>query len=546
MPAPYYDHAGRILDGRYELVERIGAGGFATVYRARDRNVHGRIVAVKVLHPERAGDPGTVQRFVREVKLAVRLTGKHRDRLVQILDQGYCEAEAPRLLYFAMEFVEGPTLQRLLSESTGGVFPWRRAVAIGHEVAQALVALHQHGVVHRDIKPGNCILEEDRVRLLDLGIATLLPDHESSGVVRITHPNMIVGTLRYMSPEQQSGRACDARVDLYALGVMLYEFLTGNAPVFREDRDHPAANRPLVLVPPSQVAPGQGIPPAVDAVVLQALGPRINERFQSASALVAALAATMSSESTDEWARRPRQLPRRERWLFGAAHVLGVWTLCAGTVVAATTLAVGASLAHRESSTGEPASLERDESPPVKQPAEPTGAAGGEVVVAAAVVQPAEVAAAAPTETSTADAPAADDAAPPPGGTDDSGAAPAEVPGGSAAPPSGAGAHAPGDGPADREQPAKPSRVERSALAARFSAQRRRAVAACGPLCGLPSARGLKARVRVQVRADGAVQARAQEPWQSTPLGDCLEGFARSLEFEATEQGGGFTWVVKF
>jgi serine/threonine protein kinase len=240
MAPPFYDHAGRTLDGRYELIARVGAGAFATVYRARDRNVHGRVVAVKVLHPERASDQATVQRFLREVKLAARITGKHRDRLVQILDQGYCEAEAPGLLYFVMEFAFGPTLQGLLRQASGGTFLWPRAVALGHEVAQALVTLHGHGVIHRDIKPSNCILEEDRVRLLDLGIAKLLPDHEGSDVVRLTLPNMVVGTLRYMAPEQQSGHACDARADLYAVGVMLYEFLTGGGPVLpRADRTTP-------------------------------------------------------------------------------------------------------------------------------------------------------------------------------------------------------------------------------------------------------------------------------------------------------------------
>lgn len=542
MAPPFYDHAGRTLDGRYELIARVGAGAFATVYRARDRNVHGRVVAVKVLHPERASDQATVQRFLREVKLAARITGKHRDRLVQILDQGYCEAEAPGLLYFVMEFAFGPTLQGLLRQASGGTFLWPRAVALGHEVAQALVTLHGHGVIHRDIKPSNCILEEDRVRLLDLGIAKLLPDHEGSDVVRLTLPNMVVGTLRYMSPEQQSGHACDARADLYAVGVMLYEFLTGGGPVLRERSDHPAVNKPLGLVPPSVVAPGRDIPPAVDAVVLQALNWRPEERFQTAAALVAALAATMTNESTDEWTRRPRHLPLRQRWLFAAAHGLGVWTLLAGTTVAAVSLAASVSLAHGESFDGSPAALERDESPPatsavarVDEPADAAIAAPPVVIVGAQE----DASSSGPTDSTAT--PSDEAGAPPPAATTD-GAATA----GHATDEADNEARLGGASPTIDGSVARASRLERSALAARFAARRKQAIAACGPQIGLADRRGIKARVRVQVRPDGKVQARAQEPWQGTPVGDCLEGVARAIDFAATDQGGGFTWTLKF
>jgi hypothetical protein len=545
MAPPFYDHAGRTLDGRYELIERVGAGSFATVYRARDRNVHGRAVAVKVLHPERAGDEATVQRFLREVKLAVRSTGKHRDRLVQILDQGYCEAERPGLLYFVMEFVEGPTLHRLLREAPGGVFPWRRAVALGHEVAQALVTLHGHGVIHRDIKPGNCILEEDRVRLLDLGIAKLLPGHDSSGVVRLTLPNMVVGTLRYMAPEQQSGRECDARADLYAVGVMLYEFLTGGAPVLREQKDHPAANKPLVLVPPSVVAPAQNIPPGVDAVVVQALDWRLDGRFQSATDLAAALAATMIHDSTREWIGRPRRvLPARQRRLFAASHALGLWTLVAGTAVTTMTLALGVSLAH-DDGRADAAALERDDSPALHGPAdEPAprrtaeaALADGATAVEAALVDGATAVEAAAER-------AQDGAGEEPGAsTSEPAAAPETSPDDTTG-----GATSERDAGADARssEPAKPSGWGRAALAARFATRRKQALAACGPLSGLTDPRGIKARVRVQVRPDGKVVARVQEPWSGTPLGECLEAAARATEFTATDEGGAFTWALQF
>ncbi len=548
MAPPYYDHAGRTLDGRYELIERVGAGSFATVYRARDRNVHGRAVAVKVLHPERAGDEATVQRFLREVKLAVRSTGKHRDRLVQILDQGYCEADRPGLLYFVMEFVEGPTLHRLLREAPGGVFPWRRAVALGHEVAQALVTLHGHGVVHRDIKPGNCILEEDRVRLLDLGIAKLLPGHDSSGVVRLTLPNMVVGTLRYMAPEQQSGRECDARADLYAVGVMLYEFLTGGAPVLREQKDHPAVNKPLVLVPPSVVAPAQNIPPGVDAVVVQALDWRLDGRFQSATELAAALAATMIHDSTREWIGRPRRvLPARQRRLFAAAHALGVWTLVAGTAVTTLTLALGVSLAH-DDGRADAAALERDDSPALLGPMDdpprtaeaPRPAAGATAVETDLAAGATAVEAAAERAHDGADAASEDPGASTSGGATEPETTSSDEATGGTTSERDAGADARSSGEA------KPSGWDRAALAARFAARRKQALAACGPLCGLTNPRGIKARVRVQVRPDGKVVARVQEPWSGTPLGECLEATARATEFTATDVGGAFTWALQF
>jgi hypothetical protein len=353
--------------------------------------------------------------------------------------------------------------------------------------------------------------------------------------VRLTLPNMVIGTLRYMAPEQQSGHACDARADLYAVGVMLYEFLTGSGPVYREQMDHPAVNKPLELVPPSVVAPGRDIPPAVDAVVVQALRWRAEERFPTAAALVAALAATMTNESTDEWTRRPRHLPVRQRWLFAAAHGLGVWTLLAGTTFAAVSFAALVSLVHGERLEGSAAALEHDDSPyatlalasasPPEAAAEDAVAADGQASASTDV--PTSVAATASDEADAA--PLADGAA----AKHEADAVGSEAPIG-------------GAGPTDGGSVGAASRLERAALAARFAAQRTRAIAKCGPQIGLADRRGIKTRVRVQVRPGGEVQARAQAPWLGTPVGDCLESVARSIDFAATDQGGGFTWTLKF
>jgi hypothetical protein len=295
-------------------------------------------------------------------------------------------------------------------------------------------------------------------------------------------------------------------------------------------------------VPPSVVAPGRDIPPAVDAVVLQALRWRPEERFPTAAALVAALAATMTNESTDEWTRRPRHLPLRQRWLFAAAHGLGVWTLLAGTTVAAVSLAAlgvaGPRRAPRRVARRARARrlAARDvwrwsrawTSPPDAAIAAPP------VVIAGAQEERVDRASRRPSPRRPATRrtrrrwrPTARAA------KHEADAVGSEAPIG-------------GAGPTDGGSVGAASRLERAALAARFAAQRTRAIAKCGPQIGLADRRGIKTRVRVQVRPGGEVQARAQAPWLGTPVGDCLESVARSIDFAATDQGGGFTWTLKF
>src|SRR5687768_8389898 len=245
-----YDFSGRTLNQRYVLQRQIGAGSFATVYLAHDLRMFKRKVAIKVLNPERRLNPGNVERFIQEVKVAAKIDGPYRDRVVKIIDQGRCDVAHPPLLYLVMEYVEGITLQSLLRpagpDQPRQPLPWTQALSIVRELLKALATLHDCGVVHRDIKPGNCILEQrpdgDFLKLLDLGIVKVMPGSEMSGDNPMTQPEFVLGTPRYMAPEQFGGPCSDPRVDLYAAGIMLYEFLTGDVP--SRWYDQPGAKHP--------------------------------------------------------------------------------------------------------------------------------------------------------------------------------------------------------------------------------------------------------------------------------------------------------------
>ena len=292
------DFSGRTLERRYVLVQKVGEGAFASVYLAHDLRMFGRKVAVKVLHPERGQSPINVERFVQEMKVAARLDGPYRDRVVKIIDHGSDGA----LLYLVMEFVEGTTLYSLLTITENGErrrrpIAWVQATSVILELVKALATLHASGVVHRDIKPGNVIIEQrpdgDVLRLLDLGIAKILPSHDASGNGPRTHPGFVVGTPRYMAPEQYAGGFTDARVDLFAAGVMLYEFLTGDVPAKLIDR---AAKQPYTPLAPSRANPDAGIPAALDAVALRAVEAHPDARYQTADDMARALAEILVAE----------------------------------------------------------------------------------------------------------------------------------------------------------------------------------------------------------------------------------------------------------
>jgi serine/threonine protein kinase len=292
------DFTGLVLSSRYLLRSQIGTGAFASVYLAHDIKTYDREVAVKVLHPEHTQNQDYVDRFRQEVRVAAKIATRYREHLVQIIDQGLDDGRQPALVYFVMEYVDGVSLRSLVSDVRSGVrvqrqLTWQRAVSLAQQLCRAIAPLHAHGVVHRDIKPENCLIERrsDRecIKLLDLGIAKVTADAWNVGEVPTTDARMVLGTPRYMAPEQMYGHDVDRRADIYAVGVILYEFLTGTTPRRLQYTELDAGMQPPEPRLPSEVAPDAGIPSALDAAVLQAIAWRREDRFVRAEALAAAL-----------------------------------------------------------------------------------------------------------------------------------------------------------------------------------------------------------------------------------------------------------------
>jgi beta-lactam-binding protein with PASTA domain/tRNA A-37 threonylcarbamoyl transferase component Bud32 len=258
---------GRILNSRYELEQLIGTGGMADVYRARD-NLLGRTVAVKILHPQFAKDPVFIERFRHEAQAAANL---NQPNIVNVFDWGIEDST----YYIVMEYVQGRDLKAIIVQ--GGPLLPERAVEIAMSICLALDAAHARGIVHRDIKPQNIIVTNDgRIKVMDFGIA------RTAGGSAMTQTGTIMGTAQYISPEQAQGRVADPRSDLYSLGVVLFEMLTGKVPF---DGDNPVAiaykhvrEDPLA---PSLINPD--VSPELEAVVMKALSKNPENRYQTAT-----------------------------------------------------------------------------------------------------------------------------------------------------------------------------------------------------------------------------------------------------------------------
>jgi hypothetical protein len=263
-----------VLLGRYRLGATLGSGGMAEVRRAEDLAL-GRPVAVKLLHPHLAADPAFMARFDREARLAAGLSDP---RVVAVFDRGVADDGRP---FLVMELVEGESLAELLRRV--GPLPPDRALAVADDVLAALEHAHGRGVVHRDVKPHNVLLDgEGRAKLADFGIA------QAVAAAAVTVPGEMLGSLRYVAPERLAGAPGSPAGDLYGLGAVLYEALTGRAPF---DGDHPAAiaaqHATGTPAPPSAVRPG--LPRWLDAALLRALAREPDDRFPSAAAMRAAL-----------------------------------------------------------------------------------------------------------------------------------------------------------------------------------------------------------------------------------------------------------------
>ena len=259
----------RALSDRYRIERELGAGGMATVYLAQDLKHH-RHVAVKVLHPELSASLGA-ERFLREIALAAGLTHPH---ILPVHDSGAADG----ILFYVMPYVDGPSLrQRLASE---GELPVADAVRILREVADAMSLAHRRGIVHRDLKPENILLSGEHAVVADFGIAKAL--HLSGETGRLTATGMAIGTPAYMAPEQAAADAqTDHRADLYALGVLGYELLTG-APPFVGGSPQATVLAHLTRTPEPVDAVRPGVPPRLALAVMRCLEKRPADRWQSA------------------------------------------------------------------------------------------------------------------------------------------------------------------------------------------------------------------------------------------------------------------------
>jgi len=268
---------GSVIDDRYEVEALIGQGGVGSVYRVRQARL-GRRFAIKVLRGELTRDPEVRERFVREAKTTSSVS---HPGLVHISDFGYLTDGRP---FFVMELLEGASLRSLLSRR--GRLETQLAAGITRRIAEALAAAHDAGIVHRDLKPDNVHVAADGgVKVLDFGLAIAV---ESSA--RRTRSNVAFGTPHYMSPEQASGDAVDHRADVYALGVVLYEMLTGRVPFDGATHAEVLGQHHSALpVPPSRVPGGDAGLGALEPIVLRCLEKRPDARFRSLPELLAAL-----------------------------------------------------------------------------------------------------------------------------------------------------------------------------------------------------------------------------------------------------------------
>lgn len=275
---------GSVIAGRYEVIEEIGAGGMGKVFKAYDRRMH-EVVAVKTIRPEIGADAQALERFGNEIRLARRIAHKNVARMFDVGD----DDGTP---YITMEYVAGEDLRSLMQRI--GLLPLAKTLALGRQIACGLSEAHALGIIHRDLKPHNIMIDrEGNARIMDFGIARFVKTR------RVTEAGVLLGTPEYMSPEQIEGGACDARSDLYALGVILYEMVTGRLP-FQGDTPLSVAVKQKTAVPEAPLSLNAHTPPALNAAILKCLEKKPESRFATTEALAEALSAVERELSTAE------------------------------------------------------------------------------------------------------------------------------------------------------------------------------------------------------------------------------------------------------
>ncbi len=288
-------YVGTVLNNRFKIESKLGEGGFGAVYKGVQQGT-GRKVALKLLHPEMTRDENLVARFRREGLVLCNLRDPHTITTYDF------DQTPDGTLYIAMELLEGKSLHQVFHSEAP--IDWRRVLKIVGQMCSSLGEAHKQGIVHRDLKPENIYLENrggdpEFVKILDFGIAKVMKGDNTvdPGAPQLTATGQTLGTLEYMSPEQLMGKALDGRSDVYALGVLGYELLTGRLPF-------PDAKGPAALItaqlkqtpkPPSQANPAGNIPPGVDRIILKTLEKNKDNRFADVAALAQAAQECISS-----------------------------------------------------------------------------------------------------------------------------------------------------------------------------------------------------------------------------------------------------------
>jgi serine/threonine protein kinase len=281
---------GTTVNGRYRIEDRIAVGGFGAIYRGTQLNIR-RPVAIKIMHRDLNADANLVARFRREGVVLCNLRDAHTVTTYEL------DETADQQLFIVMELLEGTNLHDVFRAT--GRLAWPRVFAIARSVCSALAEAHALGIVHRDLKPANIYLEArhdhpDFVKVLDFGIAKVLQESGISDGAELTVMGQAVGTLEYMAPEQLMGGRCDARTDIYTLGVVAFEMITGQRPF-------PAVGLDLLTTQLSHKPPAASelvsVPPAVDRVLLRCLEQDASERFPDVIALARALDEVIAAEA---------------------------------------------------------------------------------------------------------------------------------------------------------------------------------------------------------------------------------------------------------
>lgn len=311
---------GTTLAGRYKILSKIGRGGMSVVYKGQHLLMD-RIVAIKMLHADLISDPVTISRFQQEAKAVSSLT---HPNVILVFDFGLSSQGLP---YLVMDYLQGESLSEIIKRK--GHLPIKRCIEIFAQACDALSHAHHKGIIHRDIKPANIMLTTDEeqhevVKVVDFGIAKMLP-REGEEAIRLTQTGEIFGTPLYMSPEQIMGKPLDVRSDIYSLGCVIYESISGRPPCLGSNAVD-TMNKHLVQEPPhfSDALPEEYIPEAIEAVVWKALAKDPDKRYQTMNEFKQDLLIAGGPDSLDSTGKAPTlraQLPVNKKQLYAGIGV---------------------------------------------------------------------------------------------------------------------------------------------------------------------------------------------------------------------------------